>query len=673
MNFDAPSRGTDMPPATPAGPALAGRPVLETVPAGGLPDGFTDPAQDMARTGLPEDFDPMAAPGEAASAPESFLAALDAQFENVLADGPPGEPETLFGETGPGTAPPAFDPAAIFGDAIPESGPPTREIPAEFEDALLEGLPASAPRLGESAPEAVPPAFDPVVMHEEADPEPDLPVSDILAEFEDALLQGLPEDPSPTGEAAPEEFPSSFEPAAAAGGVAAAPDTPVPETVDEFENALVEGLSESSATSSGDPDPGDFAAPLEPEVSAGDAVSEIDADAGEALRPARIERPAAVLAFAMDSETEDALRQGLLHYQKPSPVHDDPQVWSGGLRAAVAALAGGRSARLVIVDIDGMPYPAGGIHELAEVCEMGTAVIAIGSDRTARSSRELLLAGVSDYLVKPITPAAVRETAARAASAAGGQVTGSAVGFAGAGGSGATTLVAATALQAAERGRYVSVLDLNRTVASSAILLDVEPAAGLDQMLDVAVGTTPDPQLLDDVRTERSQRISVYAYRWSAVPPPVPSISALEWLLGELRLRSQLVLIDGLDDPELRFAVLARVDKRVVVAEPTGRDLYCATRILDLLGDDTPTLLVQNHTREFKRDARTGSFARAGIAIPPDVEIPFEAALPAISDRGWPHGRMPRRLRESLASLTERLLTDAPADGPGLAELSGQG
>ena len=362
-----------------------------------------------------------------------------------------------------------------------------------------------------------------------------------------------------------------------------------------------------------------------------------------------------------------------MHYQKPSPVHDDPQVWSGGLRAAVAALAGGRSARLVIVDIDGMPYPAGGIHELAEVCEMGTAVIAIGSDRTARSSRELLLAGVSDYLVKPITPAAVRETAARAASAAGGQVTGSAVGFAGAGGSGATTLVAATALQAAERGRYVSVLDLNRTVASSAILLDVEPAAGLDQMLDVAVGTTPDPQLLDDVRTERSQRISVYAYRWSAVPPPVPSISALEWLLGELRLRSQLVLIDGLDDPELRFAVLARVDKRVVVAEPTGRDLYCATRILDLLGDDTPTLLVQNHTREFKRDARTGSFARAGIAIPPDVEIPFEAALPAISDRGWPHGRMPRRLRESLASLTERLLTDAPADGPGLAELSGQG
>ena len=629
MNFDAPSRGTDMPPATPAGPALAEHPVLEPVPPPATPAGSTDSAENRAWTGLPEDFDPMTAPREAASAPESFPAAPDAQPENVMADGLPGEPETFFGETDPGTARPAFDPAVVV---------------------------------------------------EEPDPEPDAPVFNILAEFKAALLKGLPEGRAPTGEAAAEDVPASFDPAALGGGVDAGPDTPVPETVAEFENALVEGLTESWATSSRDLDPGGFATPLEPGVSSGDAVSEpgapaseIDAGAARALRSARIRRPVAVLAFAMDSETEDALRNGLLHYEKPSPGYDDPQVWSGGLRAAVAALADGHSARLVIVDIDGISYPAGAIHELAEVCEMGTAVIAIGSDRTARSSRELLLAGVNDYLVKPIAAAAVREAAARAASAAGGAVTGSAVGFAGTGGSGTTTLLAATALQAAERGRYVSVLDLNRTVSSSAVLLDVEPAAGLDQFLDVVAGTTPNPQLLDSVRTERSQRIAVYAYRWSAVLPSVPSISSLEWLLGELRLRSQLVLVDGLDDPELRFALLARVDKRVIVAEPTDRDLFRAARILDLLGDDTPTVLVRNHTREFKGDAKTGPFARAGTAIPPDVEIPFEAALPAIADRGWPDGRMPRRLREPLASLTERLLADAPAGGPGPAQLSGRG
>ena len=264
--------------------------------------------------------------------------------------------------------------------------------------------------------------------------------------------------------------------------------------------------------------------------------------------------PVAALAFATDRQTEDALRQGFLHFRNPSPQYQDPQVWTGGIHTAVAALSSGHSTRLVIVDVDGTPYPAGAIHELAEVCEVGTAVVAIGSDSTARSSRELLLAGVSDYLVKPITAAAVQETVARVSdSDSHGSVTGKLVGFVGTGGSGATTLVAATALQAALRGRYVSVLDLNRTVATSAILLDVEPAAGLDQLLEVAAGPIPDPQMLDGVRTQRSERISLYAYRWSPEPPPIPAPRALEWLIEELRQRSQLVFVDGLDDPDLLF------------------------------------------------------------------------------------------------------------------------
>ena len=90
-------------------------------------------------------------------------------------------------------------------------------------------------------------------------------------------------------------------------------------------------------------------------------------------------------------------------------------------------------------------------------------MIALGSDGTARSSREILLAGVSDYLVKPVIAAAVREAARAAGSAANGSAEGWLVGFAGTGGNGATTLAAAPALLAAERGRYASVLDLNRT------------------------------------------------------------------------------------------------------------------------------------------------------------------------------------------------------------------
>ena len=122
-------------------------------------------------------------------------------------------------------------------------------------------------------------------------------------------------------------------------------------------------------------------------------------------------------------------------------------------------------------------------------------MIALGSDGTARSSREILLAGVSDYLVKPVIAAAVREAARAAGSAANGSAEGWLVGFAGTGGNGATTLAAAPALFAAERGRYASVLDLNRTFSTLSFLRDNEALA--TQFIESGDADTTDLSPLD--------------------------------------------------------------------------------------------------------------------------------------------------------------------------------
>ena len=238
------------------------------------------------------------------------------------------------------------------------------------------------------------------------------------------------------------------------------------------------------------------------------------------------------LAFVTDADSEHALREGLAGYP-------DAQVWPGGLRAAVAALGRGAGSRLLFVDLDGIPYPAGAIHELAAVCEVGTAVVALGSEGSARFSREVLLAGVSDYLVKPLGAGAVREAAIRAAGAEGdAAASGFTVGFAGSGGSGTTTLAAALALVAAARGRYVSVLDLSRPWSTLSFSLDIEPAAGLEQLFETAERTDLDPEAVDAVRAQRSDRIAVYAYRFSPSPPPPAPVSAVLRLLAELKRRS---------------------------------------------------------------------------------------------------------------------------------------
>ena len=302
-------------------------------------------------------------------------------------------------------------------------------------------------------------------------------------------------------------------------------------------------------------------------------------------------------------------------------------------------------------------------------------MIAFGSDGTARFSREVLLAGVSDYLVKPIGAAAVREAAARASAsartnAAEDPVGGWSVGFAGTGGSGATTLAAAAALLAAERGRYVSVLDLNRTFPALSFLLDVEPAPGLVDLLSTVARASLHPEVVDGMRAERSDRVAVYGYPWNAVPAPIPPVWALCELLVELQRRSHLVIVDGIDDPATRISLLATVDARVLVVEPTATGAAAAARMITrfgpMLDPDWPLLLIQNHTRPLK--PRTGAriLRGAGVEASPDVVVPFEPALPAHADRGWPEGRLPRPLRRSFATLVDRILA-LPAATPSLA------
>lgn len=661
-----PDSGTDEPDTEtnePATPEAGTEPDLEALLLGGLSDAPSVSSEEAAAPASQPGTEPPAAPerelspepADTATAPEPKdadpepPAGTDADFEDALLAGLSGNAAISPGH---GDGPEAdFDPDQALPEGLADGasvstadgGSPVLPVAAtpdasaanpaatfpDAEDLTSELLGGLDDGTGTSSYDGRPPGLAPVP-----------------GSGNDAL-QSLPVPPSgrPDDPSRPLDEPSECPIDAAAGG--SLPDLPA--------------LSPTGDSIHG-PVSGGVLRDLEELADPGLPVSD-PRPAGQSLpSTAMPDGPVAALAFAADAETETALREGLLHFEDISPGHEDPQVWPGGLRAAVAALAGGHATGLVIVDIDGVPYPAGAMHELAEVCEVGTAVIALGSDGSARASREILLAGVSDYLVKPVSPAAVREAARRAAGAgAASAARGRVAGVAGTGGSGATTIVAATALHAAGQGRYISILDLNRTVSPVALLLDVEPAPGLDQLFDVAGRSPPDPKLLDGVRAERSERIAVYAYRLGPALPPVPPLPALGWLLGELRHRSQLVLVDGLDDPGTYSELPDEVDLRVLVAEPTVTGAARAARMADLLGRAAPMLLVQNHTRAFRPDAGRRLIEKAGIAAAPDAVIPFNRSLPEIAGRGWPGDRIPRGVRGPVAALAERLSMPAPA------------
>ena len=114
-------------------------------------------------------------------------------------------------------------------------------------------------------------------------------------------------------------------------------------------------------------------------------------------------RPAA-LAFVNDPESE-AVLQTAFREEAPGAV------LRGDITKAIQHLAANRSPRVLVVDISDVALPVTQIHQLADVCEPGVSVIVIGTRDEVGLYRDLLHAGIAEYIVKPLTDGLVANQA----------------------------------------------------------------------------------------------------------------------------------------------------------------------------------------------------------------------------------------------------------------------
>ena len=313
--------------------------------------------------------------------------------------------------------------------------------------------------------------------------------------------------------------------------------------------------------------------------------------------------------FAADTETERALRAGL--------AGREVTIERGRFRAALQSLAAVPTPKLVFVDLDGVVEPESAARELTAVCAIGTTLIAFGSTDTADYTRRLLRSGIADYLVKPISAAAVREASTAALDDAPERMyAGRVVAFAGTAGCGASTLIAAIARGVASGGRTASVVDLDPVTGTLGSLLGARPAGDLPGVLAMLTDdesddgprsdpdevTRPDitlnPEQLDSVCAPASSAgISLVAYPSAGPVPETPPPPTVHALLGHLANRAHVVLVSGLFDPETRNSIMQHADARVLLYEPTLPSISAAVHCLAQLGPDHPTILVQSHPR----------------------------------------------------------------------------
>lgn len=231
---------------------------------------------------------------------------------------------------------------------------------------------------------------------------------------------------------------------------------------------------------------------------------------------------------------------------------DTSRIQGGGIANAVRSLAVAPPPHLLIVDLSESEEPRADITALAEVCEPGTIVIALGAINDVGLYRDLIATGIYDYLVKPVTSDQLRQSIATAEEMAqavqideptvaeSGRVT-TFIGVRG--GVGTSTLAVNSAwVMAHDQGRKVALVDLDIHYGTAALAFDLEPGRGLYDALE-------NPGRVDGLFIERamvkeSDNLWILSGEAPIGDALTPHPTAFDHLLGELKTNFRDIIID---------------------------------------------------------------------------------------------------------------------------------
>ena len=364
-------------------------------------------------------------------------------------------------------------------------------------------------------------------------------------------------------------------------------------------------------------------------------------------------------AFVQDDPTRQVVDQVIGELAIPNA-----SVHKGGIREATRVLGEQRSPRLLVVDISGVDLPLSAVNELAEVCEPGVTVIALGDRNDVGLFRDLINNGVSDYLVKPIAPALMQKSLLNVVeSATQGRQNdrrGRLVAVTGArGGVGATMLATGISWTIANRRRRrVALVDLDLQFGTVALALDLEPSPGLREALEHPGRI--DALFVDRAMVRHSDTLYVLSGEESLGDPMSPDTSSLDILLKELRNTFHYVVVDLPRQVSPATQHVAQGATNLVLVTDLSlagmRDTLRQLALLPTTNAACQVTLVANRVGEYREGeiARKEFEAAVGRAV--DLVIPFDAkSVAAATNVGRPVVEGRGKVAEAIQQLTDRV------------------
>jgi pilus assembly protein CpaE len=315
----------------------------------------------------------------------------------------------------------------------------------------------------------------------------------------------------------------------------------------------------------------------------------------------------------------------------------------GGLRNAVQSLSITASPNILMVDLSESGDPLNDINALAEVCEPGTVVIAIGQVNDVRLYRDLVASGIHDYLLKPLSPGQLRDALVQAqavfaapkhldTSTAKKHISTAVIGTRG--GVGASTIATSLAwLFSSDDKVPTALLDLDIHFGTGALSLDLEPGRGLTDAIE-------NPSRIDGLFIERAMirandNLAILSAEAPINSPLMTDGAAFLQLEEEFRQAFEMTVIDLPRNMLINFPQLVNdVNVIVLVTEMTLAAARDSIRLLSWIKTNAPhaqVLIVANKVQsgvgEISRtDFEASIERRLTCSIPHDIKAATNAA-----------------------------------------------
>jgi pilus assembly protein CpaE len=307
----------------------------------------------------------------------------------------------------------------------------------------------------------------------------------------------------------------------------------------------------------------------------------------------------------------------------------------GGLRNAVQSLSVSASPAILLVDLSESGDPLNDINALAEVCEPGTVVIAVGQVNDVRLYRDLLSSGIHDYLLKPLSAQQVHDALNQAlavfmapkggdSDSARRHISTAVVGTRG--GVGASTLATSLAWLFSEQHKATTaLLDLDIHFGTGALALDLEPGRGLTDAIENP--SRIDPLFIERAMVRANDNLSILSAETPISQPLMTDGSAFVQLEDEFRQAFEMTVIDLPRNMLINFPqLMADVNLVLLTCELTLASARDTIRILSWLKTNAAhahPMIVANKVQPAFAEISKADF-EASIERKVDFMVPYD-------------------------------------------------